>query len=189
MGQKEKKAIDPERGRWAISAKVGPAFPTQHFLNGVNSSIDTSVDSQVSYRITDQIETGFEFEWESHSVANGGFDLGSLDVFSLMSFVAYHFWNPDLFSFYVELGAGANINTFENSAFINSLTPGASFVPGNTFALRPSGGVDCFVMKSLALNGELGWKWNEGNFTSNVITNGNFDASSFYMLFGAKYYF
>ena len=58
----------------------------------------------------------------------------------------------------------------------------------DTFALRVAGGLDFPITSHLAVNGEVAWKKDSGNFERNGL-NGDFNASSLMFLFGLRVHF
>ena len=77
-----------------------------------------------------------------------------------------------------------NIHSFSNGDRLGN--EDVSF--SNTFALRVDGGLDIPITSHLALNGEVAWKRDSGDFERSGLK-GDFNASSLMFLFGLRFHF
>jgi hypothetical protein len=176
-------------GPWGLSLRMGPAIPTQNFnssAGGISGETGFMLNPQVIYDLTPHISVGFDFTWENHNVNAGAFNIGTVNTYSLMGLGQYRFLSSKALRPYGALAVGANINTFDVNPFFSP----ATLTPANSFAIQPSVGLDWFLWRSLAVNAEIGWKWNAGNLTTNIPgVSGTFNASSVVIFLGGKYYF
>ncbi len=182
------------QGKWGVGVRAGVSFLTQDIADNVFFVGDTLegntgplVSGTISYGLHKNFSAGLNVEWEKHStdLTILGIDIGAGDTqtISIMPFVEAR---APMGSFvpYGTFGIGVNINSFDEDAIIAP----TKIDPDNTFALKVGAGADYFLTPSLALNTELGWKLNSGDADLSGLT-GDFNASTFSILFGARTYF
>jgi opacity protein-like surface antigen len=85
---------------------------------------------------------------------------------------------------YASLGTGVNVHSFSNATLLGNEP--VSFP--STFAFRVAGGLDFPITSYLAVNGEVAWKKDSGNFERSGVGN-NFTASPLMFLLGLRVHF
>jgi opacity protein-like surface antigen len=68
--------------------------------------------------------------------------------------------------------------------------------PENSFGIKAGGGIDYFLTENLALNTEVGWKFNRGTLRIGATDsrgqgwtgNNHFNADTVSVVFGVRYY-
>jgi hypothetical protein len=177
-------------------------LPTQDFVEGPYAGSETdldpiiNVDGDFSYSLTRYFSVGLNFEWELHGVSVLDNVVGTMSAYSLLPFVRVHFPLSKRFAPYVFFGGGYAINSFDPSRKLKdeatSLGIGYGVEMDNTYVLKAGAGVDAFLTDCLALNAELGWRYNEAEgreFLNGVrVSSGDFNASVIAILVGFHYY-
>jgi opacity protein-like surface antigen len=175
-----------------VGFRAGAGILTQDLTTGLEGDLGPVVSGNFFYAVDHGNHgalLGLNIEWETHGVDVFGADLGDATTISLIPFVELRGAGMAPITPYVSLGLGANINSFDLSSaagpFISKLDPPV------TFALKVGGGADYFIDKNVALNGEIGWKYNSGD--ADVCSGGcgtiDWDSSVFSFLFGVRYFF
>jgi opacity protein-like surface antigen len=203
-----------QAGQWAAALRVGPSIPTNKSTVGIFDTVDGDtnpfpinlrtgpmVSGKVSYGANDIFSLGLEVEWDTHkiptkTVVDGlseTFDAGGrLRTVSILPFVEIRPVKFGSLSPYLSLGVGANINS------VGSKTSQVkSFRAENNFGVKVGGGIDYFITQNLALNSEVGWKYNRGDvriagndsFPDPVNGSDRMNASAVSVLFGVRYFF
>lgn len=159
---------------WGLSLRGGTSF----FSDDLDRSVNFVINGQLFYNTggansDGPWNMGVNFDWERHANLLKNTD-ANLETISLIPFIEfqkkYDIWSP-----YVTLGAGVNINSITNEPS-GSMNLGAK----DTFAFRGGLGTDVYLTKSLAFNAESVWKSNNS---------GGLDASVVQVLFGFRWYF
>jgi opacity protein-like surface antigen len=176
---------------WTFGFRVGPAFYTQDVLDEslfgeVSSSVGPALNFQALYGISKNIAIGLAIEWQQHSISidSPAVDLGSINTVSLLPTIEIRPGRYGKFMPYGTLAFGVNVNSFSEDDALS----GVDVEMDDTFAFRIGGGADYFVTPHLALNAELAWKMNDGDFTVPGGGSGEFNASSMLVLFGIRYH-
>ena len=186
-----------------LGVRAGPSFATQDFSNSPNDdgAVDLgpilNVDGDVIYCINQYFAVGLNVEWEGHGLDILEDHIGTTSTVSLIPFFELRFLGEKRVSPYLFLGFGYNINSFSPSDQVNREASDTGVVydvdMDNTFALKTGMGADFFLTDSIALNAEVGWKYNKGEgrefFDDVRITTGDFNQSVIAVLFGLHYYF
>jgi hypothetical protein len=189
-----------ESGRWAVGLRAGPSFFTQDVIEDmdeIDSGVGPLVGGSLLYRVNEIFSVGFEIEWETHGVDAYDVDLGSASAVSLLPFVEVHLPASDRVSPYLCLGFGYNINSFSPS---DEVEAGASYFGydydvevDDSLAVKVGLGVDWLVLDRVALNGELGWKLNQGDAAETLdgveVTSGDFNGSAIALRLGVRVFF
>jgi opacity protein-like surface antigen len=178
------------RGPWGLGLNAGVAIPTQDFTDGVESGVGAAVGGEVFYHLNRHFTFGLDLDYEFHGARLSGAtkDFGTLNTFSLLPFVEYHIVEIRHFSPYLSLGLGLNLNSFSLDSSFNG--SGVTASVSNSFALRIGAGLDYFLSDHFALNTAFLWKLNSSTLKTNTsFGSPDFNASSFGLLFGAKYFF
>ena len=184
------------QGKWGFGLRAGPSFLTQD-LNDEDPSVtvegDTglAVNAQVFYGVTSNLAAGFMLDWNRNDttldVSGLELDLGTLNTISLMPYAEFR-GNFQRLAPYVSAGIGVNINTFSEDDLVQAA--GIDVDPETTFAIRVAGGADYFLTRTLALNAEFGWKWNDGDVDLTIPGVGtgtdDFNASVISVIFGIR---
>jgi outer membrane protein len=176
------------QGKWLASVRGGFSLLTQEVFPNTSSGVGSALNFQAAYGLNKMIAVGLMLEWERRGVdqERPEFDLGHVDTVSLLPTVEIRPGRFGQVMPYGSVGIGVNVNSFGESDDLRRA--GVRVDPTNTFAFRLAGGVDIPVTSRLALNTELAWKRNRGGVEINDA-DGNFDASTFNFLFGARYLF
>ena len=180
-------------GDFVFGLRAGLIVPTQQILENLSSGTSTGplVNLEGYYVLREWVRLGLMFEWQRYKINGRGAEVGTLSTFSFLPVVEFRptrdlLRNTVGFEWlipYASLGAGLNAHSFSNAAQV-----GNDFSFPNTFALRVAGGFDFPITSNLAVNTEMAWKRDSGNFERNGLT-GDFNASSLMFLFGLRVHF
>ena len=181
-----------DNNNWTFGFRVGPAFYTQDLLDEnllgteVSSSVGPALNFQALYGISRYISVGLAIEWQRHSIEldSPSADLGTVNTVSLLPTVEIRPGRYGKFMPYGTLAFGVNVNSFSE----DDALAGTDVEMDNTFAFRIGAGTDYFLTPHLALNTELAWKMNDGDFTVPGAGSADFNASSMMFLFGVRYH-
>jgi len=181
-------------GDFVFGLRAGLIVPTQQILENLSSGTSTGplVNLEGYYVLREWIRLGLMFEWQRYKINARDAEVGTLTTFSLLPVVELRptrdlMRNTVGFEWvipYASLGAGLNVHSFSNGAQLGN--DSVSFA--NTFAFRVAGGFDFPITSNLAVNTEMAWKRDSGNFERNGL-NGDFNASSLMFLFGLRVHF
>lgn len=181
-------------GDFVFGLRAGLIVPTQQILENLSSGTSTGplVNLEGYYVLREWVRLGLMFEWQRYKINARDAEVGTLTTFSMLPVVELRptrdlMRNTVGFEWvipYASLGAGLNVHSFSNGAQLGN--DSVSFA--NTFALRVAGGFDFPITSNLAVNTEMAWKRDSGNFERNGLT-GDFDASSLMFLFGLRVHF
>ena len=182
--------------QWGLGLRGGMGVLTQDILQGSSQgALGPTLSGEALVIINNFITAGLNIEWEIHQVDRGGVDRGEATTISLIPFyeIRVPYWGD--FSVYQVLGVGININSFDEDQAFCTATYGSTceFDPVNTVALKVGGGFDYFITPFLALNTEIGWKFNSGEASvqagGSTVAIEDYDANVFTVLFGLRQYF
>ena len=181
-------------GDFVVGLRAGLIVPTQQILENLSSGTNVGplVNLEGYYVLREWVRLGLIFEWQRYKINARDAEVGTLNTFSFMPAVEFRptrdlLRNTVGFEWlipYASLGAGLNAHSFSNGARLGN--DSVSF--SNTFALRVAGGFDFPITSNLAVNTEMAWKRDSGNFDRNGLT-GDFNASSLMFLFGLRFHF
>jgi hypothetical protein len=181
-------------GNFVFGLRAGLIVPTQQILENLSSgtSVGPLVNLEGYYVLREWVRLGLIFEWQRYKINARDAEVGTLNTISLLPAVEFRptrdiMRNSIGFEWlipYASLGAGLNVHSFSNGAQLGNES--VSFA--DTFALRVAGGLDFPITSSLAVNGEVAWKKDSGNFERNG-RNSDFNASSLMFLFGLRVHF
>ena len=181
-------------GDFVFGLRAGLIVPTQQILENLSSGTSTGplVNLEGYYVLREWVRLGLMFEWQRYKINARDAEVGTLTTFSMLPVVELRptrdlMRNTVGFEWvipYASLGAGLNVHSFSNGAQLGN--DSVSFA--NTFALRVAGGFDFPITSNLAVNTEMAWKQDSGNFERNGL-NGDFNASSLMFLFGLRVHF
>jgi hypothetical protein len=181
-------------GDFVLGLRAGAIVPTQQILENLSSGTSAGplVNLEAYYVLTEWVRLGFMFEWQRYKINARGTEVGTLTTFSLLPAVEFRptrdFLRNNIgFEWlipYASLGAGLNIHSFSNGEQLGNESVSFS----NTFAVRVAGGLDFPITSHLAVNGELAWKRDTGNFERSGL-DGDYNASSLMFLFGLRFRF
>lgn len=181
-------------GDFVFGLRAGLIVPTQQILENLSSGTSTGplVNLEGYYVLREWVRLGLMFEWQRYKINARDAEVGTLNTFSMLPVVELRptrdlMRNTVGFEWvipYASLGAGLNVHSFSNGAQLGN--DSVSFA--NTFALRVAGGFDFPITSNLAVNTEMAWKRDSGNFERNGLT-GDFNASSLMFLFGLRVHF
>lgn len=181
-------------GDFVFGLRAGLIVPTQQILENLSSGTSTGplVNLEGYYVLREWVRLGLMFEWQRYKINARDAEVGTLNTFSLLPVVELRptrdlMRNTVGFEWvipYASLGAGLNVHSFSNGAQLGN--DSVSFA--NTFAFRVAGGFDFPITSNLAVNTEMAWKRDSGNFERNGL-NGDFNASSLMFLFGLRVHF
>jgi hypothetical protein len=173
--------------------RAGLVVPTQQILENVSSgtSVGPLVNLEGYYVLREWVRLGMMFEWHQYSISSGINQLGSLHTYSLLPVVEFRPTRDIMRNIgfewvipYASVGAGVNLHSFSNATRLGDES--VSFP--STFAFRVAGGLDFPITSNLAVNGEVAWKTDSGNFDVGGVQN-NFNASPLMFLFGLRVHF
>jgi hypothetical protein len=194
-------------GRLGLGLRAGPSFYTQDVFGGTSDGsgalkVGPIVSGNLIYRINDSFSVGINAEWETHEIQSMGSDIGDARAVSVIPFAEYRYLGKQILgqgedSFYVFLGLGYNINSYDPKDQVKETAKslGASYgvKVDDTFALKVGGGFETFFTDRLAFNMEFGWKLNKGDAREFVdgteVLSGDFNGSALSVLIGLRYYF
>ena len=181
-------------GDFVFGLRAGLIVPTQQILENLSSGTSTGplVNLEGYYVLREWVRLGLMFEWQRYKINARDAEVGTLTTFSLLPVVELRptrdlMRNTVGFEWvipYASLGAGLNVHSFSNGAQLGN--DSVSFA--NTFAFRVAGGFHFPITSNLAVNTEMAWKRDSGNFERNGL-NGDFNASSLMFLFGLRVHF
>lgn len=181
-------------GDFVFGLRAGLIVPTQQILENLSSGTSTGplVNLEGYYVLREWVRLGLMFEWQRYKINARDAEVGTLTTFSMLPVVELRptrdlMRNTVGFEWvipYASLGAGLNVHSFSNGAQLGN--DSVSFA--NTFAFRVAGGFDFPITSNLAVNTEMAWKRDSGNFERNGL-NGDFNASSLMFLFGLRVHF
>lgn len=173
-----------EPGTWVLGFRVGFTPLTQQLSDNTSTSIGPLVNFQGLYSVNSWFLVGMMLEWERHGVSleRPDMDLGHQDTVSVLPTMELRPAKFGRITPYVNMSFGVNVNSFGEDT-------GTRISPSNTFAWRLGWGADYKLNERFALNAEWAYKRNDGHATVNGIRTGDWNASSFGFLFGAKMFF
>jgi hypothetical protein len=183
----------PVPGNVVLGLRAGMVIPTQQILE--NLSIGTSVGPLVNlealYVLREWVRAGIMFEWHRYDISSRDTQVGTLNTFSMLPTVEFRPARDMMRGLgfewvtpYASLGTGLNVHSFSNGPRLGSEPVSFS----NSFAIRLASGLDFPITSHLALNTEVAWKRDSGNFERSGLE-GNFNASSLSFLFGLRVHF
>jgi Outer membrane protein beta-barrel domain len=176
---------------WVFGFRAGIAIPTQKNIQefGNSTSIGPLINVEGLYAIKEWLRVGLMVEWHQHSIKMWGPEFGTLDTVSILPTIEFRPTRAYLEDHglravipYGSLGLGVNTNSISKGSGLPS-TASVSF--DNTLAFRIGGGLDIPITSNLALNGELAWNRNSGDFQLNSTT-GSFNASTLNLMVGIR---
>ncbi len=173
-----------EPGKWVLGFRVGFTPLTQQLSDNTSTSVGPLVNFQGLYSVNSWFLVGLMLEWERHGVSleRPDVDLGHQDTVSVLPTMELRPAKLGQFIPYVNMSFGVNVNSFGEDT-------GTRISPSNNFAWRLGWGADYKLYERFALNAEWAYKRNDGHATVNGLRNGDWNASSFGFLFGAKMFF
>lgn len=186
----EQKGVSHPLG-WVFGFRAGIAIPTQKNIEnfGNSTSIGPLINVEGLYAFKEWLRAGLMVEWHQHTIKQWGPEFGTLNTVSILPTIEFR--PPRAFLEgrglkavipYGSLGLGINTNSFSKGSNLPS-TASVSF--DNTLAFRIGGGLDIPITSKLALNGELAWNHNSGDFQLNNTT-GSFNASTLNLMVGVR---
>ena len=180
-------------GDFVLGLRAGAIVPTQQILENLSSGTSAGplVNLEAYYVVREWVRLGLMLEWQRYRINARDAEVGTLTTFSLLPAVEFRPTRDMMRGLgfewlipYTSLGAGMNIHSFSNGDRLGN--EDVSF--SNTFALRVAGGLDFPITSHLALNGEVAWKRDSGDFERSGLK-GDFNASSLMFLFGLRFHF
>jgi hypothetical protein len=175
------------KGKFGLDVVVGPSVLLQEPMEGVSGKVAFTAGGSLLYSITDWFLVGVRGEWEMrhYDLDDEGIDLGKDSNITVLPFAQLR--GP--FSSYLYFGVGYNFNDLEDleDVFGNKIDM------DDTLALQGGGGWDAFVTKHLAINVELGIKYNKGG--ANLVQGarstplGDINLTAFVGTVGLRYFF
>ena len=178
---------------WVFGLRTGMAIPTQKVIRdfGDSTSIGPLVNAEALYAVKEWMRAGLMVEWHRHTIKMWGPDFGTLNTVSILPTVEFRPTRDFLEDRgitavvpYASLGLGVNVNSLNHGSGLPS-TATASF--DNTLAFRAAGGVDIPIAPGVALNGEVAYNLNSGDYQLSTISNTTgFNASTVNLLFGIR---
>ena len=189
---KESKEADSHRKPLGLilGLRTGLAIPTQKVIQdfGNSTSIGPIINVEALYALREWVRVGLMLEWHRHTIRTWGPEFGTLNIVSILPTVEFRPTREALqehgieaFTPYASIGLGVNSNSFSKASGLGN----ASVSFHDTFALRLAGGLDFPITSHWALNGELAWNKNSGDYQLNA-TDGRFNASSLNLLVGIR---
>ena len=181
------------RGDVVLGLRAGMVVPTQQILENLSSgtSVGPLVNLEGYYALREWVRLGMMFEWHQYDIKSDNALLGTLSTYSLLPTVEFRPTRDMMRGFgfewvipYASLGTGVNVHSFSNGTRLGNEP--VSFP--TTFAFRVAGGLDFPITSNLAVNGEVAWKKDSGNFERSGVEN-NFNASPLMFLFGLRVHF
>jgi len=177
-------------GDFVLGLRAGAIVPTQQILENLSSGTSAGplVNLEAYYVVREWVRLGLMLEWQRYRINARDAEVGTLTTFSLLPAIEFRPTRDMMRGLgfewlipYTSLGAGLNIHSFSNGDRLGN--EAVSF--SNTFALRVAGGLDFPITSHLAVNGEIAWKRDSGNFERSGLE-GDFNASSLMFLFGLR---
>lgn len=170
--------------------RTGLSIPTQKVIQdfGNSTSVGPLINVEALYAIREWVRVGLMLEWHRHSIKMWGPEFGTLNTVSILPTVEFRPTRAameergiEAFIPYASLGLGINSNSLSKGSALGNST--VSFQ--DTFALRLAGGLDFPITSQWALNAEVAWNKNSGDFQLNA-TDGRFNASTLNLLVGIR---
>ena len=182
-------------GDFVFGLRAGLVVPTQQILENLSSgtTVGPLVNLEGYYVLREWVRLGIMFEWNQFAIrTSGNAQLGTLSTYSLLPIVEFRPTREMMrrglgFEWvipYASLGTGVNLHSFSNATRLGNQP--VSFP--STFAFRVAGGLDFPITSYLAVNAEVAWKTDSGNFEISGVEN-NFNASPLMFLFGVRVHF
>jgi hypothetical protein len=177
-------------GDFVLGVRAGAIVPTQQILENLSSGTSAGplVNLEAYYVLREWVRLGLMFEWQRYKINARDAEVGTLTTFSMLPAVEFRPTRDMMRGLgfewlipYASAGAGLNVHSFSNGAGLGNESVSFS----NTFALRLAGGLDFPITSHLAVNGEVAWKRDSGNFERSGLE-GDFNASSLMFLFGLR---
>jgi hypothetical protein len=178
-------------GDFVVGLRAGAIVPTQQILENLSSGTSAGplLNLEAYYVLREWVRLGLMFEWQRYTINARDAEVGTLTTYSMLPVVEFRFTRDFLrnnigFEWlipYASAGAGLNIHSFSTGDRLGNESVSFS----NTFALRLAGGLDFPITSHLAVNGEVAWKRDSGNFERSGLE-GDFNASSLMFLFGLR---
>ena len=186
------------KGKWGVGFRLGPAVLMEENSNSTRGDPGLIIKGGLFYLLTERIITGVDLEWERHAIIDNLSEVhyGDASTVSIVPKVEYHFNGGSLFSPYLMLGAGINLNSFSPGGDLQALCGSCKIDPKNTLALEGGGGIDYRIRPDLAFNAEFDFKMNDGsaNITGsfgsfNSGSESSFQLCSLSLALGIRYYY
>jgi len=180
-------------GDFVFGLRAGLVVPTQQILENLSSgtSVGPLVNLEGYYVLREWVRLGMMFEWHQYDISSNNAQVGTLSTYSLLPVVEFRPTRNVMRDLgfewvipYASLGTGVNLHSFSNGTRLGNQP--VSFP--STFAFRVAGGLDFPITSYLAVNGEVAWKTDSGNFEISGVEN-NFNASPLMFLFGLRVHF
>jgi hypothetical protein len=180
-------------GDFVFGLRAGLVGPTQQILENLSSgtSLGPLVNLEAYYVLREWIRLGMMFEWHQYDISSRNGQLGTLSTISLLPTVEFRPTRNMMrgvgFGWlipYASLGTGVNVHSFSNATGLGNEP--VSFP--STFAFRVAAGLDFPITSYLAVNAEVAWKKDSGNFERSGVEN-NFNASPLMFLLGLRAHF
>lgn len=175
------------KGKFGLDVVVGPSILLQEPMEGVSGKVGITAGGSLFYSITDWFLLGVTGEWEMrhYDLDDSGIDLGKDSNITVLPFAELR--GP--FSSYLYFGVGYNFNDLEDleDVFGNKIDM------DDTLALQGGGGWDAFITQHLAINVELGVKYNKGGASlvqaETRTPFGDINLTAFVGTVGLRYFF
>ena len=193
---REEEARDATKGQplgWVFGLRAGIAIPTQKVIRdfGNSTSIGPLVNLEALYAVKEWMRVGLMVEWHRHSIKMWGPEFGTLNTVSILPTIELRPTRNFLEERgmgaivpYAALGLGINANSLSKGS---GLPSSATVSFDNTLAFRVAGGIDVPITHGIALNAELAWNRNSGDYQlSSLTTTSEFNASTLNLLFGLR---
>ena len=191
--REEEKAGTRQPLGWVFGLRAGIAIPTQKVIRdfGNSTSIGPLVNGEALYAVKEWMRVGLMVEWHRHSIKMWGPEFGTLNTVSILPTIEFRPTRVFLEDRgmeavvpYASLGLGVNTNSLSKGSGLPS-TATVSF--DNTLAFRAAGGIDVLITRGVALNGEVAYNLNSGDYhLSTLPTTTGFNASTVNLLFGVR---
>jgi hypothetical protein len=174
------------KGKFGFDVVVGPSILLQEPMEGVSGKVAFTAAGGLFYSIADWFLVGVTGQWEMrHYELDDGTDLGKDSNITVLPFAELR--GP--FSSYLYFGVGYNFNDLEDLEVVS----GSKIDMDDTLAIQGGGGWDAFVTEHLAVNVELGIKYNKGGADlvqgTTKIPLGDIDLTAFVGTVGLRYFF
>ncbi len=206
-------------GPWSVGVRGGAGFLGQDVDQDAEGLTGPSASLTVTRRITNAaslgvandlanfmflstedepsaLAVGLDVAWTSHKIKSkiDGVNFGVADTVLLLPHVEIRTNRFDGITPYLLLGVGVAFNSFKESPeFAARCTPDPCNIERfHTPAFKIAGGADYFLTPRLALNTELGWKFNDRDVVPKVNatpTLNGLRTNGFTLLTGLRYYF
>jgi outer membrane protein W len=179
------------KDRWGAGLRAGAGMLTHEIASNVDGDLGPIVSGNIVYALEETLFLGINVEWETHAVDINNIGVGDATTISFIPFIEFHAAKMKFISPYVLFGMGVNLNSFDlsdsGSAVFNK------FDPPTTVALKAGIGADYFFTQNMALNTEVGWKYNSGKIDAciNLVgcTRDDWNVSVASILIGLRYFF